>query len=799
MVSGVLLAGFQLFENGWAAVPLSHLIRLATSAIFGLIAVVLLLVDSSKASKHLVACFLLVAVSYSMSTIQIIILDTGPMVIAYFNSLIVSSIEAFLAYQAWAYFGSYFLQPPKWIFHSVKFMKMLSLSIGILLVAVNVFPDASDHQFLLQFMRHSDVSRFHLWAYVSLLPFFPGVVAMYFFTSAVELKKVAVLILGIGFTLPALLIILAFGIDSEFQNFVRLPIPSAFFISGINLVLMLSPLTIAYASIVFGRQGYDGNVSNIVLYRISLVLVNSFMIVPAIGVTWYFYSLRESQLNALFQDARAYLLMFCFGGLLGLYTNRSKLTREIALLFHRRTYNIDAAYSEISEAANSVENVPQLFSRVIAIIDTTLQPSKLSAYVHDPYQKVLNSTEGAEDSIMLDEAHHLALKSASGVLFESGRTVLVIKNTAGELFSCIIFGNRKNEDMYDLEDRRFLLKVQSILSAVFSKIILDANNPAHDFLIPFEAARECSICKSLYTPQQETCPSCESKLTLASIPYLLNQKYHLVSKLGMGEFGQVYLGTDNSLARKVAIKCLPDSASNIDQEFLKKEALLMAQVSHPNLAIVYGIEFWHGRPLLVVEYLPGGTLEEKLKDDNKVINASSVIKNLCKAVEYTHKEGVLHLDIKPSNIGFSKQKDIKLLDFGTAHLVKSIMVPSKSVSKGELTMQQARCTSVSRTLLGTPIYMSPEAHQGAVPDESFDLWSLTVVIIELLTGTHPFVRDSWGETHLSIIKGSASLPDWVRPELRELVKEKMLNADLDKRPRTAKELSDIFQNEWKVS
>lgn len=808
--SGLLLAGFLLADNNTRALLLPQVVRLATCAVFAIIGIVLLRFDRSPSSRHLAASFLLIAVSYSTPLLRVAIAGASPWLASYAQLLLNSSIEVFLSYQTWSFFQTYFTRKPMWMIRAVTGLSYLSLAIGVFLVIVNLLPSSLHGVLLQRFVPGAQGSYFQLSAYSPLLPLFPAIIAMFFYTSGVELRKVAVLVLGIGFTIPATIIILASAVVPGFMEFVTQPLPSAFFISFINLLLMLSPLTITYAIIVFSRESYEGDLSNMVLYQISIALIYSFMVVPCIGIAWYLYSMRELQLSSLFDDRRVYLLLLCIAGLAFMYTRRLELVNGIATFFYRKPYSVSEAYARISDGSHNVSNAPALLQDAITVIEETLSPVSIAGYLHDPHKEALIPLSGNAGPIELDDAHYSSLQLSStspvagSVLFDiqalnPGKAVLLIRNAGGEFSACVLLGEKKNGDAYDQEDRKFLVMVQEILEIVFANLVKEVNDPAHDFLIPFEAARECTTCQALYTPQQKTCPACSARLSLASIPYLLNKKYHLVSKLGMGEFGQVYLGTDNTLARKVAIKSLPATASKIDQEFLKKEALLMAQVSHPNLAIVYGIEFWHNRPLLVVEYLPGGTLETYLEAGNLDIDRGAVIKNLCNAVAYAHEEGVLHLDIKPSNIGFSKQKDIKLLDFGTAHLVKSITAQSDATGSLELTMEQARRTSVSRTLLGTPIYMSPEAHSGAAPNPSFDLWSLTVVIIELLTGIHPFIRNNWGETHRSIIKGAAILPDWVSPELKKLVTEKMLNADLRRRPQSAKELGEIFQQEWKLS
>ena len=150
----------------------------------------------------------------------------------------------------------------------------------------------------------------------------------------------------------------------------------------------------------------------------------------------------------------------------------------------------------------------------------------------------------------------------------------------------------------------------------------------------------------------------------------------------------------------------------------------MATVMHPAAAQIYGIEFWQGRPFLIVEFLPGGTLEDRLRDGPvPPLEAVSGITRLADALAVLHEKGFLHGDIKPSNIGYTSDGSPKLLDFGLA-----------------------RETDDAVTAGGTLRYMSPEVLSGRPAHEADDVWSLCIVLYEMVSGRHPFDAPDIDET-----------------------------------------------------
>lgn len=287
-----------------------------------------------------------------------------------------------------------------------------------------------------------------------------------------------------------------------------------------------------------------------------------------------------------------------------------------------------------------------------------------------------------------------------------------------------------------------------------------------------EPATWCPTCLETWSPDTRRC-RCGTVTRAAVLPLFVNAKFRLHRVLGAGGAGVVYLATDMALDRKVALKTLPPMKREY-AERLRREARAMASVRHPNLATIYGAEEWHDTPLLVVEYLEGGTLHDWLaRGPLGVAETLDLGIMLADVLDRVHGSGVLHRDIKPSNIGYTAEGVPKLLDFGLAAMLdRSIGADAAAVipaDPAELAarfrdVQASSTLTITHQVVGTPLYLSPEALAGSAPQTSFDLWSLHMVLYEAMAGRHPFGGRSVTEVVAAI--QHTPVPDIrdVRPE-----------------------------------
>ena len=265
-----------------------------------------------------------------------------------------------------------------------------------------------------------------------------------------------------------------------------------------------------------------------------------------------------------------------------------------------------------------------------------------------------------------------------------------------------------------------------------------------------EPAGYCPACSLVWSPETRRC-SCGSATTAAALPLFVQGKFRLERLVGAGGMGVVYLAVDMVLDRQVAIKTLPALRSE-SAERLHREARTMARVLHPNLALIYGTEQWRGTPMLIVEYLDGGTLRDWIRR-GPVPYAEAVDLGIVLAdvLDRVHASGVLHRDVKPSNIGYTSDRRPKLLDFGLALLDQAqdsrpAAEPLSDWATDALlgSVDPEATVTVGERLVGTPLYLAPEALAGSMPQPSFDLWGLALVLYEAIAGCHPFAADDVG-------------------------------------------------------
>ncbi|MGQ0736578.1 MAG: serine/threonine-protein kinase [Acidobacteriota bacterium] len=226
---------------------------------------------------------------------------------------------------------------------------------------------------------------------------------------------------------------------------------------------------------------------------------------------------------------------------------------------------------------------------------------------------------------------------------------------------------------------------------------------------------------------------------------LLAGRYHILSPLGAGAMGEVFLAEDTRLERRVAVKLLPASAEGdaVARERLRREALAAAALDHPFICKVYEIgdtdpstsSGQGGRVFIVMEYVEGETLHSS-----------------------SRRRGLVHRDLKPANVMVTLQGHVKVMDFGLAKQMAPREQPGAGSDagpgsdRGKAPTTGGAALTDAGTRLGTPAYMSPEQVLGGSLDPRSDLFSLGVILHELATGRHPFLRDDPSDTMAAILR-----------------------------------------------
>ena len=268
-------------------------------------------------------------------------------------------------------------------------------------------------------------------------------------------------------------------------------------------------------------------------------------------------------------------------------------------------------------------------------------------------------------------------------------------------------------------------------------------------------------------------------------------RYEIRSKIGEGGMGEVYLAQDPKLERKVAIKVLP--ARSISDEKAKgrllKEARAAAKLDHPNICAIHEVGEADEHTFIVMQYIEGETLYERTKRQPlDLAEELCIITQVADALAEAHAHGVVHRDIKPSNIIISPRGQAKVMDFGLAKLV------TESVATEAETM--TLLTSPG-TVMGTTAYMSPEQARGQNLDGRSDIFSLGVVLYELVAGRKPFPGETAADVIASILKAEppalGHFGSEVPSELQRIA-GKALRKDREERYQTIDEMLDDLKN-----
>lgn len=233
-------------------------------------------------------------------------------------------------------------------------------------------------------------------------------------------------------------------------------------------------------------------------------------------------------------------------------------------------------------------------------------------------------------------------------------------------------------------------------------------------------------------------------------------QYTVESQLGAGGMGVVYLATDTRLGRQVAIKVLHD-ISLTDVERLARfdrEARVLASLNHPNIAAIHGLEKAGDMTFLVLEYVPGETLAERVaRGPLPIKEALDIARRIAEAVDAAHQRGIVHRDLKPANVKITPEGQVKVLDFGLAKPLDATTAGSESAA----TATHPRDLTHAGMVIGTLSYMSPEQASGRDVDGRTDIWALGCILYEMLTGRRTFAGGSTTEILVQVLDRD---PDW---------------------------------------
>jgi hypothetical protein len=587
--------------------------------------------------------------------------------------------------------------------------------------------------------------------------------------------------IAVGFT-PTIIVAVGGSLSAEFY---RVTITEHRFITALvaYTAMLAFPFITMYSVMV--NQVLDVRLvfRKAVQYTFARSTVTALFLVPAVTLAAYLYIERQSTVTELFGNpAVAALVTVGFAGL-ALRRLRENILHSIDRRFFRENCDAREILGRLAERSRAAATAVELTELIVDQLDRAFHLEFAAVLLLDESQsyfrhpsgeirqlsrssRLMQHIEQNSEAVSVDlenprsPLNRLSLDDREWLGDAGARLILPLMGTDGAALGLIVLGPKKSELPYARDDRLLLHSIAASAALSIENRLMrepvsvsrfgSQGGPSDD-----EYAVECPRCDFLQASRTAKCTECGGHTTSAAVPPVLLGKFRVERKIGRGGMGIVYRAVDLVLGRTVAIKALPKVAPEYSLR-LRREARTMASVSHPNMALIFGAESWRGIPMLVFEFLEGGTLEDRLKSGQleiqEMVDLGIV---LASVLERTHEAEILHCDIKPSNIGFTGQRIPKLLDFGLAHILNDVRM-SRALSSDAAVDSDATKTLMSTVpihkatafgpLAGTPAYLSPDALKGKPPSVAYDLWGLALVLYEAVTGYNPFKAPTIAET-----------------------------------------------------
>jgi len=770
---------------------------------FSLMALILIFAGKRDVrSVYLGAVFLLIASAFAHAGIQRLIYLPPGWLMQCGKILSHVTVDAFVSFSFWMFIQHFPRAATNFRTERlVKGMTLAALVIGAALFAMNclllivhLLPYSEAIARILNLFQRDNPSLYYwLILFVITIPAVPFAFWKTRLAPINEQRRVRIFVAAILIgTVPLMIDVILEALIPPYRAFIRQP--SAWKIGErIFYPLLLSiPVLTSYSVLVNHVMDVQLIIRKAVQYILARSLLVAAASTPAILLVLYVYRRRDQTIATVFSHPDPLWLGIAI--VLGLVVLRWRdvLFDSLDRRFFREQHDARQILALLADKCKDAANLEEMKTVLTTEVNKALHLESFVVLVADSSLSNMVALDGRLRALSCrtELASHLektrepleiSLEDEASVvrrlpveeqqwLADGGMRLLVpLIASNGKLLGLLAAGEKKSELPFSKEDR---LLLQAIASSAALTVELRENKELVAEISPAEAF-ECIRCRRIYPAAMQACEDCGGDLAKAVVPHTLMGKFRFMRRVGAGGMGVVYSAIDLALDRQVAIKTLP-MASPQRSFRLRREGRAIASVRHPNLALIFGIETWRGVPMLVFEYMEGGTLADKLgKAPLPVHQALALGIILGDVLDYLHSMGMLHRDIKPGNIGYQRPGDVpKLMDFGLAQILSETLRESRQMRPPDSdAVMDATSTAPTKSffsqsreghLLGTPAYLSPEAIQGDPPDPSFDLWATAVVIYESLAGTNPLIRKTVRETLLCIITDPV-------PDIRELV------------------------------
>lgn len=573
--------------------------------------------------------------------------------------------------------------------------------------------------------------------------------------------------------------------------------------------LVVLPLATTYAVLAHGLLRVELVLRSAARYALARGSLMVLGVGPLMLFALYVYQHRDRPVGMLFADPLGRTLLGVSAAGATLLTMRVHIQRLIDRALRRDGVSLASALDLFARRSGEGLGLGDVAEAVRHSVVAAFHPATVALLIADrardafvpvgasvsPLSRttwLAQSLTGVRDPVVVDleDAHGVArlLPHADQAwLADSGVVVLApLGASGGTLCGLLAVGPMAGGRDYTDADLRYLGALAAAAAPAIESRLLRSVNAAgrqlDDVRWEDESGRECPACGRTFAADVNACRACGVATAPMGIPVHLHGKFTVTRRLGAGGMGVAYLADDDALGRAVVLKTLPRVRPEAVEQ-LRREARAMAQVSHPAVATIHGLESWRAVPVLVVEYLPGGTLADRLRRGPlPEVEVVAVARHVLSGLRRLHEVGLLHRDLKPSNIGFAADGTAKLLDFGLSRLrAGAVAATDMSGSSADGVSTQSKAEPTSTALAGTPAYMSPELVAGRAPSPADDVWALAVVMLEALQGGHPWANQSMREV-LQRLR-TAEAPGWTTEGLECSLKlRRLLAATLSREP-----------------
>jgi hypothetical protein len=530
-----------------------------------------------------------------------------------------------------------------------------------------------------------------------------------------------------------------------------------------TLLLFVFPLSLAYA--ILRHQLFDIRV--IIRQGLRYAAARKLLLLgpPAVIAVFLLdlYAHRDKSMNEVLRD-RAWIYAILAGLAVLLHQQRKRWLEALDRRFFREQYNAHEILRATLEKVHAATSLAQVAPAVVKQIEAAMHVQYCAIVDHQPNERFYRSIAVCPDqfsppllpanskivelstllgkpvAVSPDNSNWLSRqlpKNEWRLLRDSGISLLApIRNSRND--ALMLLGRKRSEEPFTSEDERLIEDVTIGLALLPGRSA--ANNRA------MELCAECPSCGRCYETNLGTCPNDGARLVTAPVPYCLDERFRLQCRIGKGGMGIVYEATDLQIQRKVAIKIISQewTGSSDAVERFRRESKVLGGFQHPNVVTLFDVGITpQGRPFLVMELLSGLTLRQEL-DRTKALpleQIRDIVHQLCAALSAAHRRSLMHRDLKPANIflcGNTDQRSmceharsdliVKILDFGLAKLAEE---PSRAESSAMFS------TAVGQ-IAGTPAYLAPEVLRGGQAQRVSDIWAMSVITFEMLTGQNPF-------------------------------------------------------------